>query len=443
MDENKHQIELKHEAIHELLGNPPGWLTRWGITVFFCVIVALLVGCYFFQYPDTVTAPVVITTEHPVAWIIAKGSGNIDSLYVSDKAKVKKKQIIATLESAAKHEDIRAIKSQVDDLRRSQPGWNGKDTIVCHWEEGLQAGELQDVLFQLQKMIRDYNIFCREQLHSKKIKSLTYELGEQRNYLDYVKQQTHIQRQNLQFIHNQFQRDSTLYAKQMLTAAEYEKAQQQFLAGKMQLNQSFLGVNNAEVNIGRIEQSLRECQSEHNAELDSRRTNLQGAIDKMSTSIDIWEQTYLLSSPIDGIVSFSNYWSKNQFVKQGEKTFAIIAEMPGEIIGKCVLPVNGIGKVSIGQRVNIKLDGYPYMEYGMLQGKVKDISSVPTDVATTEGAQRFVVAEISLESRLVTTYRKELPFTGEMSGVSEILTKEMSLLEHFINPLRHLWSKME
>lgn len=440
---DKRNIELKHEAIQELLGNPPGWLTRWGITVFFGVIAALLTGCYFFQYPDMVTAPVVVTTEHPVAWIVAKGSGNIDSIYTTDKMKVKKKQVIATLGCAADFQDIEKIKQYLDLLRQGESRRNAKDSIEYQLEENLQAGELQDAFFQLLKVIRDYNVFCQEQVYQKKIRSIEYELGEQRNYLSYMRQQADIQQQNLRFINRQFQRDSMLYLKQMMSDAEYERAQQQLLAGKMQLNQSYLGVNNSEVNIARLEQGIRECRSEYNNEVSTRRINLQGAIDKMSTSIDIWEQTYLFRSPIDGVVSFSNYWSKNQFVSQGEKVFAVVAESPGEIIGKCVLPVNGAGKVETGQSVNIKLDGYPYMEYGMLQGKVKNVSLVATDVATPEGAQRFIVAEISLDHSLVTTYRKELPFNGEMSGVSEILTKEMSLLEHFVNPLRHLWSRMK
>lgn len=28
------KIELRHEAIQELLGTPPNWLIRWGISVF-------------------------------------------------------------------------------------------------------------------------------------------------------------------------------------------------------------------------------------------------------------------------------------------------------------------------------------------------------------------------------------------------------------------------
>lgn len=440
MIENKSKIELRHEAIQELLGVPPGWLTRWGITVFFCVIVALLIGCYFFQYPDTITASTTITTEQPVTWIVAKGSGNIDSIYVTDNTKVKKNQIIAVLQSAADYRDIESVKQYINKITVSMNEVGDRILIGNVPIKDLQLGELQSDFFQLMKALRDYNVFCKEQVAQKKVEALEYELNELKNYLNYTEQQVNIQKQNLKFAYNQLRRDSMMYAKQMMSDAEFERAQQQLLSSRLQLNQSFLSMNNSEINIAKIEQSIRECRSQHNDELSIYVTNMQGAIDKINSSIELWEQTYLFRSSIDGVISFSNYWSKNQFVNQGEKVFAIIAEKPGEMIGKCILPINGAGKVKVGQNVNIKLDGYPYMEYGILLGKVKNVSLIPIDVVTSEGTQRFITAEISLGDRLVTTYRKELPFTGEMLGTSEILTKEMSLLEHFINPLKYLWN---
>lgn len=440
MVEDKSKIELRHEAIQELLGTPPGWLTRWGITVFFCVIAALLIGCYFFQYPDTITASITITTEQPVTWIVAKGAGNIDSIYVADNTKVKKNQIIAVLQSAADYRDIELVKQYVNELTILMKEAGERNIIEGMPAKDLQLGELQSDYFQLMKALRDYNVFCKEQVTQKKVEALEYELNELKHYLNYTKEQVNIQEQNLKFAYNQLRRDSMMYAKQMMSDAAFERAQQELLSSRLQLNQSILSMNNSEINIAKIEQNIRECRSQYNDELSIYVTNMQGAIDKISSSIELWEQTYLFRSSIDGVISFSNYWSKNQFVNQGEKVFAIIAEAPGEMIGKCILPINGAGKVEVGQNVNIKLDGYPYMEYGMLLGKVKNVSLIPIDVVTPGGSQRFITAEVSLGKGLVTTYRKELPFTGEMSGTSEILTEEMSLLEHFISPLRFLWN---
>ncbi len=40
-------------------------------------------------------------------------------------------------------------------------------------------------------------------------------------------------------------------------------------------------------------------------------------------------------------------------------------------------PVLNSGKVKVGQRVNIKLENFPHQEFGMLVGKMGNISTVP------------------------------------------------------------------
>jgi len=62
------------------------------------------------------------------------------------------------------------------------------------------------------------------------------------------------------------------------------------------------------------------------------------------------------------------------------------------IIGKADIPSTGIGKVKSGQTVNIKLDNYPYMEFGMIKAKIKNISLVPITVC---GLLLFVLTSIT------------------------------------------------
>lgn len=81
------------------------------------------------------------------------------------------------------------------------------------------------------------------------------------------------------------------------------------------------------------------------------------------------------------------------------------------------------------------------MEFGMLQGVVENISFVPIEATLAGETVRFNMVEISLPDSLKSTYDKMIPFTGELTGTAEIATKEMSLLEHLINPIRYLLNK--
>jgi len=56
MENERKDIELRSEEVQEVMGQIPAWIVRWGITLLFLVVVALLVGSCFFKYPDVITA---------------------------------------------------------------------------------------------------------------------------------------------------------------------------------------------------------------------------------------------------------------------------------------------------------------------------------------------------------------------------------------------------
>ena len=141
----------------------------------------------------------------------------------------------------------------------------------------------------------------------------------------------------------------------------------------------------------------------------------------------------MLEAPIDGVVSFTTYWSKNQNVREGDRVMTIIPSNEGKIIGKIDLPIQGAGKVAINQRVNIKIDNFPYLQYGMIKGVVRNISLVPDN-------QEYTV-EVDLPEGLTTYYKIEIPFKQEMQGTAEILTDERRLLERIISPIRAIISQ--
>lgn len=150
----------------------------------------------------------------------------------------------------------------------------------------------------------------------------------------------------------------------------------------------------------------------------------------LKNQIHQFEYNYVLKSPVDGKVAFMKYWSTNQTVTGGDIIFTIIPSNPGSLIGKVKLPIERSGEVKAGLKVIIKLDNYPYREYGSVKGMVMAISPIPSD--------NTYITEISLENGLTTNYGKKLDFSQEMTGTAEIVTKDMRLIERLIQPIRYI-----
>ena len=131
-------IELRSEEVQDILTRPPGVLVRWGITVFFGVLAVVLIGGCFFKYPDTVSAEVTVTTEHPPVWMVARGSGKIKEVYHADRDSVYPGDLIAVLENPAETGDVLA-------LRRYLQGFRLADSCVlgCRFPEKLALGSIQ------------------------------------------------------------------------------------------------------------------------------------------------------------------------------------------------------------------------------------------------------------------------------------------------------------
>jgi len=168
---------------------------------------------------------------------------------------------------------------------------------------------------------------------------------------------------------------------------------------------------------------------------EQKKADVRESFNNLAARIDIWEQKYLLEAPINGVVAFTGYWAENQNVRTGDKVITIVPSAPGDTIGKIDLPVEGSGKVKIGQNVNIQFSDYPHLEYGMVRGIIKTISLVPDD--------QLYAVEVEFPEGLVTYYDREIPFNQEMFGRAEIITDDRRLIERIFSPIRSMLSEQE
>jgi hypothetical protein len=96
-------------------------------------------------------------------------------------------------------------------------------------------------------------------------------------------------------------------------------------------------------------------------------------------------------------------------------------ESAGNVLAKALLPSARSGKVKVGMQAIIRLDGYPYQEFGVLNGEIRRIAVVP--------AEQGYELEIAVPEDLKTSYGNPVLFRQEMQGVARIVTEKRSLLD--------------
>jgi HlyD family secretion protein len=292
-------------------------------------------------------------------------------------------------------------------------------------------GQNQSFYSSLVSQLRDYQTSVNYNIYEERIRSLEKQVADYANYHDNLRQQISVLNQDYILASSQFHRDSALYARKVMSDVDFEKSEAAMLKQKYAYQNAMTNLASTQITMNQLKQQIQE-QKVLQAETENKLiAALKEKYDNLVNQLKTWEKEFVLKTPIAGQVTFTNFWSVNQFVSAGNVVFNVVPENEREIIGKATVPLAGAGKVEVGQRVNIKLDNYPYMEYGLLEGKITNISMVP--VTTEKGA--YYTTEIKLINKLITNYKKELPFNQEMQGTAEIITKDRRLIERLVEPL--------
>ncbi len=426
MPENLHHSE---EA-QDVLGRIPGWIVRWGISMIFMIFAGIIIGCYFIKMPQTVVGPIVITTSDPPADLMARSSGRIDSLYIVDSEFVERNAAVALLYNTADYASVRRIRDSLE----AWPEWRSAEMVGAGWIDGeYSLGELQAAFAEFRHQCLSYRYYLETDNIGRKQELIRAQIVKQREYYAKQRGQRNTLQRNIDYQRTSLERDSALLGRKVLSEADYEASMRALLQQLSSLESFDAGLVSTELTILQQEQQLIELETqkeEQTAEYERQLDNLRG---QLLARIAQWEYQYLIVSPIAGKVTFTQYWSTSQTVQAGERIATVVPRQGAEVIGRINVPTGGFGKVAMGQTVNVKLSGFPYMEYGMLKGRIRTLSEVP--------GQAGYVAEVVFPEGLRTTYKKELPLIQQMDGTGEIITADQRLIQRFLQPIRALFDK--
>lgn len=417
-------VELRSEEVQEVMGQIPPWILRWGITLLFLIVLALLVVSIFFKYPDVISAEMTLTGRYPATGIIARSSGKISHLYVSEGTPVEKRQLLAVLENAASTADMDWLKEVLT------ASLNNPDSIgVKLTEKGeLSLGEVQSAYSSFLSHTHAYMNHRALDYYPKKIRQTQKQIDQYRDYAVTIEQQLRVMESQYAIACSQYERDSLLFSRRILSDFEYETAKATLLQSLHSLEGARASLDNLEIQISSQETALLDLDLQQ-AEKES--TLLQAyhrAAEDLQNAIKSWALNYCLISPISGKITFTTYRNEHLFVSQGDNVFTVVPEAPDEFSGKAYLPVYRSGKVKEAQRVIIRFNNYPDQEFGFVEGRVSSVSLVPSD-------ESYLV-EVSLPNGLQTNYGKALPASQEMKATADIITEDLRLIERLFQPLK-------
>ena len=428
---NKNKLpELRSEEVQEVMGAIPSWILRWGITVLFLVVMVLVIGSCFFKYPDVIISEMTLTGRFPVAQVVARTSGKISKLYITDGQMVTPHDRLAIIENPAVTEDVFRLKEILERYG------NKPDSLLVQIQKDASAsidmalGEIQSTWTAFLNQLHEYDNYYTLGYYPKRITASRSQIAMYRNYYQNQQSRQEVLEAQFALAAQQYNRDSLLFMSNVISPAEHETARSIYLQSRYTLENGYMSLENLLIQIGEMEVNLLDMELQQAEKENQLLQNFHTNASQLANAINNWELSYCLSSPIGGKVTFTKYWNENQFISAGDNVFTIVPDREDELLGRALLPLNRSGKVKVGQRVIIRFANFPDQEFGIVNGVVHNISLVPSE--------NNCYIEIALPYGLTTNYRKTLPVTFEMKASAEIVTEDLRLIERFFLPLKRI-----
>lgn len=419
-------LQLRSEGVQEVLSESPAWMVRWGSLLFLAIICMLIGITYLIKYPEFIPAPIVITSHNPPEKLEARTDSKIEYVLINDHQQVNPGDLLMVLQSTADYKDVLQLKSLMNQVK-------DKDLSLFPLKQAskFNLGEVQEAYNTFAKSLQDEYLFNKLRPYAPENLAANQSIAEYKRRIVSFKHQKLQEIDKFELTKKNYERSVGLFKRNVISALELETEKMKFL----QAQQSLENIN---ISLSQMEESVNNANKARtgaaiNAEKDqvNYKTSSAQLFEQLKKTIRDWEQRYLVISSTKGIASFQQFWASRQFVKTGDILLTIIPQDKKMIVGRMFVPAANSGKIIKGEKVLIKLDNFRYQEFGMVTGKVQNISLSPD-----KNGNYYV--EVILPKGLKTSYQRELPFDKELRGNAEIVTEDLRLIERVFNQLRSL-----
>lgn len=410
-------LNLRSEEVQEIITTPPAWLIRWGITLVFILTCLIILLSFYIKYPDYIQAKVLVTTREPTERIVARTSGQIEKLFVENGDQVLTGQALAGIKSTAKLGDILYLKKMLDSI----PFGRGNNfAFPMDSVSNLVLGEVAVFYLEFERSYMEYQLLKELQPYEGQIDGNRQSLKEIENRLQNQIAQKELLERKLRLAQIDFERSKNLHRDSVIADKDFESKEMEYLQMQEQVNSMAITISQMQEALATGSQTLRDTRISKQEDETRSLKNLVQSYLSVKRAVREWEHNHVLTSSTGGVVSFQNIWSANQLVNAGDLVFTVFPENRSELVGTLKIPSQNAGKVTVDQKVLIKLDNYPYQQFGTLTGKIINMSVSPDDESNY-----LVYASLPQGTR--TSYNKEIPITQELLGNAEIITEDLSV----------------
>ena len=388
------------------------------------------------KYPDIIVGKITINSTAKEIKLVANSSGKIHLFSDKFLSDVKENEPIAYIQNTVSYDTIIKIKNSLSDFLTS-PQYTD---VLKKLPNKITLGELTVSYYDFLSNVEQLYLYETEKLYDVQINNLQHIYQKQLRELHIFQERLAIDENYYIFAKKIHRRDSLLFSSQTVAEADMDKSNMTLLQTKNNITSDKENFASMEKQTKQTTNTIKELTTQKAIKYNDLKTNIITSYNKLMEEINKWEHLYIIKSPIKGKVQTLNFWTENQYVTAGTEVFSVIPTQE-KSLGQMLLPTLGAGKVKVGQEVVVKLDDFPYLEYGSVRGTVISISMSKKEEKTTQGEMEVYLVLVQFNEGLKTNYGEYIKTDKATSGTAEIITKDRRLIQRLFDNLKYVIEK--
>jgi membrane fusion protein, hemolysin D len=259
----------------------------------------------------------------------------------------------------------------------------------------------------------------------------------------------------LPLLREQLQMRRTLFERNVGSKLAYLDAQERVVETERELSVQQSRLNEAEASAAAAIEARRKAEAEQRSSWLSALADVQAKAQTVMQDLvkaDQHRRQQVLAAPVDGVVQQLAVHTIGGVVKPAD-TLMLLVPTDSQLEIEAVVANSDIGFVHAGQKAKIKVDAFPFTRYGLIDGKLLDVSpdstqsayASPENSEPEQGArQPGFIARVALESTSIEVGDQLFPLRPGMAVTVEVDTGVRRIIEYLLSPLiRHAQESMK
>ena len=417
------EVQWWSESFQTVLEHPPSMLPFrliLGGIAFLCIFSLWAV---FGRIEEVGQAQGKLVPEGETFKVQPSEAGTVVNIAIEEGEIVERGQLIAELDSQVAQAEVERLQEVLASYRQQLE--QNQLTTAELARENQSRLEIANAMVDAQTVVLEQN--QREILATRELLSLQeLEIASHRDRLENLRPSFDEGVISREYLFGAEQAYSERMSANTLSRGDLER-----LVVETQKLQAELDQKQAEVD--RIQSESHQRMQE----LEVKATQLQADVAETETHLNtarVQLDLLFLRSPVDGVVSALNIRNIGEVAQQGE-TLAEVAPEEAPLILVAALPDREAGFIEVGMPAQIKLDAFPYQDFGIIRGTV---NSVSPDTENHEEMGAVYQVEISLEQTHIFNNGHNIDLKAGQTGQAEIIIRQQRIIDVLLDPIQRL-----